>query len=578
MLDIIVNNEAVDVADDIAISLQFNNPMFEFNNTNNSVSFSYPFTLPTTAKNKRIFAFAELVENTAAIPQSIPAYITMSNIRIATGAIRVREAGKYYQCELYFDNAAQNKTLNSKLLSDLTFGDIVLNNADAYGTYDANDSIVLSYPEANWVAFPIWNPTFYGDLNADYLEYMNHWNPSAGYFMYNRTMGADVGLSRKYTVVPQLYLHFVMDKIAEYIGYSISGTFFSDEEINSLIIANTFSSDFEDTPFAYLLNLYQRKSDGNVRVPKIAILDAINSLKKLFCLYMNFNENTRKWQITPIKEILAARSIVSPEITFESTYTILPVEYKGFTFSQKPNVADAVYYSTKPPTGSPINAQATTLADLYAITPDADGEFRLVISQNKYFYGPSTDAGAVSGWVEFSDRLQDLVVDDGETKIDSDFGTLPMRRAVASFPGWADREWLTPQLEAMGSSSMYGLGFNEFDARLLFYRGISTEELGNDYPLASSNNYDYDENVLGNYTLSWHGGTGLYEVWWKPFVEFMKTTKLVRRRAVITPNFLSNMDWATKYHYNNQDYLLKSIRVSLYKTRIGMAEIEKYKV
>ena len=84
------------------------------------------------------------------------------------------------------------------------------------------------------------------------------------------------------------------------------------------------------------------------------------------------------------------------------------------------------------------------------------------------------------------------------------------------------------------------------------------------------------ENETANYSLWYPGGKGIYAKWWMEYLNFKRTTKLIKIEKLMTFTELQNFDFSRKYRINGINYLIKSIQVVLKKHSIQPALLECY--
>lgn len=110
---------------------------------------------------------------------------------------------------------------------------------------------------------------------------------------------------------------------------------------------------------------------------------------------------------------------------------------------------------------------------------------------------------------------------------------------------------------------------NDFQPRLMFYRGLRNDGNGN-YAYATRDNGE-------EYSLEWTSSNGFYEKFWKEWARFLI------RRAVVTRNInfnvadLAGIDWEKKYRIDRINYLINSIQVRMTMKGLKAAKVELFK-
>jgi len=112
----------------------------------------------------------------------------------------------------------------------------------------------------------------------------------------------------------------------------------------------------------------------------------------------------------------------------------------------------------------------------------------------------------------------------------------------------------------------------EFSPRLLFYRGMQKDSNNDDYPMGSSDVWDYDWNKISdaNLSLRWDGDYGLYEKCWKGFLHWWINRKLAKWKVKDPCVF----DFDKIYTIDRSRYILKkkSTVFSLHKIEPAVCE------
>lgn len=127
-------------------------------------------------------------------------------------------------------------------------------------------------------------------------------------------------------------------------------------------------------------------------------------------------------------------------------------------------------------------------------------------------------------WAKYSDRYYNEVFAAGENKINLTMAPMLMGIGNNVDPGAnADlQKALMPVSSNLGSSDMFGMGDNDFDLRICFYRGqnqigMAPNNKGGNYILASSMRHSLNGFEVGSFDLSLHS-------LWSLFVRFSKNT------------------------------------------------------
>ena len=97
------------------------------------------------------------------------------------------------------------------------------------------------------------------------------------------------------------------------------------------------------------------------------------------------------------------------------------------------------------------------------------------------------------------------------------------------------------------------------------------------YPLINTTNkYTNSNNATDNFSLFYPGAKGLFEKFWKDYMNFKINSRLVKIEKQMTFTELDNFDFSRKYMINGIKYLIKDIQVCIKKDTIQPAILECY--
>jgi hypothetical protein len=185
-----------------------------------------------------------------------------------------------------------------------------------------------------------------------------------------------------------------------------------------------------------------------------------------------------------------------------------------------------------------VLAAVATLTDLDALTP-ALNDVRLVTDINKYYIyavmeEQDSDVFSEREWKLFSDNVLPYKVDEGEETITAPFSTLlqSVQPVIHNTPG----DVIVPETSQPGNAPYLNITGNACGINFLFYRGNK---------FATYDTYDAAGSSVGDYSLRWDGTKGLFEVWWKRYVQFRKNAKNVESTPLYLPWSILN-NYATK--------------------------------
>jgi hypothetical protein len=182
--------------------------------------------------------------------------------------------------------------------------------------------------------------------------------------------------------------------------------------------------------------------------------------------------------------------------------------------------------------GYTLGPSVATVSDL----PDptlTNGVLHLVLSENWYYGSTGTD------WRKAFYHADPVKVGDGARELVPKLVPVMMDRLgtdwTGSSGGQTSEVLRVPAIknvkELVEGQDTYDQEATEAPLMLAFRRGIrqSTDWTGleYDYPYLSSDEYERDGTVSGNYSLLWHGPRGRYAMWWERWADVLMRGRIV---------------------------------------------------
>jgi len=562
MLAAKINNEWVDMYPNTRLKYVYNSPAFS--DSPIVGDFSYPLSFPLTNVNKNIFGFlqrADINEET----KEYPCELYDNNILIISGNFKVSKSdklkitGNLINSAYHFINLIKNKTTK-----DLDLGGTIT--PANLATYFAT-SFTSGYPTYSFARFPILNEVLFNDtvVESDWADklYINSYNP----------------ISDSYVLFP--YLAYVIDQIFDTFDYSISNAIADHTELVKLCLINIFNdtSLFSLTPNVSF-NLLEH-------IVKCDLTKLLGSINKTLATAFFFDFRQQKADMIFLKDLLSStdyddwtdKVISGPEKAFN-------YEDKGFFLSYEWDSTDESISEKQLEDGILDNitpaASVLTPDDLpaYGSMGSYAGEVRYVTAESAYYIirNMTPPPGQpVWEWDLFTWDLFGKTVGDGLNEKPTKLSTLGM--------SWHEKkkgsylyDWLTPdsnqQLfknpekgikDKSSPGSVYGdciaQYVNDFEPRLLFYRGMQPDVEANDYPLGTSGKYDSQGTSIGSLTLNWLGSAGLYENFHKKWLDFRDNSEPVNFKVLLNKVDILNLNLARKKRIGSINYLIKKLVV-----------------
>jgi len=290
MLQIKINNEFLDLGQ-FSISFELLNPIF-----NDVGSFSYPFTIPLSPKNKAILQYPDRLHKSPVAQNYFDASIYVNGMPWKTGRLILREANDTtIKANFAVGEGGYLNKINDLNLHELQHSSYSPGSPNLLMFYDI---ISNKYPDVDFALFYHINEYLIGDTEipsyqqqyVDYFKAFNRFSPILYYF------------SQFNTFMPFVYVNYVIDLINSTIGVKEKfNSLKNDEELKQLVFANNTSasslSNVNNYFHIYSINLRNH-------VPHIKVTDFFKVLEETFGLYIIYDDQTNSVSYILLKDIL----------------------------------------------------------------------------------------------------------------------------------------------------------------------------------------------------------------------------------------------------------------------------------
>lgn len=370
-------------------------------------------------------------------------------------------------------------------------------------------------------------------------------------------------------LVPFPMLKYVIERVHKEVGVSVARDDFFDNETSGLAIVNDWPMNDLKYPPAKSVNWSRgacfRYSDI---LPDTTIGEVINNLRYTFNTVVDYSSRHNHIRIIPIKNILSSRSYKdwTNKTVAGFTYTVSPIT---INISNSWPATEELASELLPDLSNVlINDPVLTKTALLALPLPPSEEVRLVVKENIFYRFSLT----TNTWSEFAQQLYPYNVG-GDKDITTNCSTLFTNFnpwPALNFGGLYNAEILLPYTKARSS---YMPGENQPSPfRLLFYRGmrsckvqlsaVSPWTLGL-YPMASAHNYDINGIKIGNYSLAWNGNDGLYNVWYKTWLNMLEVSSPMKFKFTLSVSDILELDVLEKFRLENQLYQIDEIEFEI---------------
>ena len=538
MLSILIGDQPLDLNDDFSVSLNLKSPIF-----NDVGDYSFPFKVPSTARNVSILGWKNRIASTRSIYEIFEGSIRWNGMVLYTGQIKIKTAGeKTFEGTLYINKGNFNFEVKDILLNRVDLG--MMNfESDQQAVDYFNWSLTHFYPEVDFSMPEISNPTFY-DPPATNPELMAH-----NYIFPD-------GWLRKYTtdgqcrtiLTPFLYLKFVLNKLAEIFGYRLQDEFFTSSiELSRLVVYNSVS--LSEVLFG-LQKLYYCRL-----VPNVKVSEFITGLEKWFNCSFHVDTRQRVIRIVDNKEVLLRSDIVEFSKNILSLTQEIPEQITGFRFLLGPDAGDMAYQAqldAEKGITEMIKGAVQHFSDIPPYPYTWLGDIYYIVDTNTWWQLAVNPYTFLIEWQQLPSgpMLTDKFFykwGDEKNKFETIFSSLPDKYISVNCGNLgADYQKITPRLFWVGMAGGWGT-----PVRL---RGFANNS---------------------NFSLRYPGPNGLFNLYWKDWVNWiMETRKSVKIEKQMDFIELKNLDFTKRYRINGINYLISEISVTLNKASIKSAQLK----
>lgn len=371
---------------------------------------------------------------------------------------------------------------------------------------------LLANPNGTHV-FPTYQNLFAFDgKNPDFFELIN--NYENGTYLVNDDID---GVRTRHTWTPFVSLKFILESIFQKAGYEIKGNLLSDPcfckshfQSNCLIHEEAPGPSTQETmfvpPASYNL------SDCT---PEMTINEFLDSIQKKWCVWLDWDRLDKCVTFNLHKDVFTQ----APKKGFQ--YLICGQDFEPCYDSRSYTLKH------KAPTGD-------------------------------------------KRWIEGDGTLDNLIIGDGETPIETGFA--PTYNGIAFlFINNISTPVKVPWVLQTGSTSSYGIGNNDFGNQIVLWHGDQG------YPMAANddtfvNGTPIDPN--NRCSLDWDGEFGTYETYWSKWLDAQQNGATIPVQVLPDPKFVFNHKPGEVYWLTINDitgcFIFKEMRY-----KVGSCGLEK---
>jgi len=292
-----------------SISIERNNPLF-LDNENYFEDITYSFSMPGNAWNKEFFKSGHLIESSNDVYE-LEVQTFVSGTSFFAGLLTYSLEENDFKALLKINyGALVSKAKNSIVTNITTLDGRGRLNADQTSPALMKDTCLnpQNYPFA---FFPVHNPSANN-------SFVNNWDHSSQSFSLNSP------------IIAFYKLAYIFERILEYLGFEMAGSFFEDANNREIYIYGGIDGLFIYSSLASI-------------PPGITISDFFKMYKQRLNISISFNLLEGKAYIDSAKTLIAAREPIDLTTCISDITEIAPPEIVGYTLTLKPDDTDELF-------------------------------------------------------------------------------------------------------------------------------------------------------------------------------------------------------------------------------------------
>jgi hypothetical protein len=547
----------------VSVTFDLRNPIF-----NDIGSFSYPFNLPNTPKNRALLGFPDKINYGGSTPKSQQADIYIDGMIWKRGIIVVRDANEKHirvnfgVGEGYFFNLIKDLKLNEVDLggarSIQDYVTIHEYNGTSYIKYF--DSIVGKlFPETDFNLFPFYTPNFHKEKSF-YQTWLNQTGGTINKWIQNSPIPGFNGFQNSgyKTFVPFPFINYIINQIAAQLNFTIEiNSFYNDPFLRQLVLFKLYSIS-ENIGNEQIGDHFQVSQTFNLAdgLPDISLSEFFQKVTSIFNAYVFFDDQQNSMKLVTFKNILNGIPIEFDSLSFKQK-TINPNDYDGFEMNYELDSSDDFLEEHfKEISQFNYKGSVPTFIELPLTTEENDLYFIEVVRSYYYWVAPRTYGSNTyfGEWRFYSHDFLRTSEGNGKLKI--------------NIPGVFSRIQNSPVAQAGNEGQMQIINERFFkpegaDFRLLFYYGTN-----NGVPHGGAFRSD-----VFPYSLEWSGPYGLKENFYKEWLHFNATTRAAEYTMPLSAARLKQIDFSKKYRWDQTNWLIDTIRFTVTNNKISPAKV-----
>lgn len=525
-LGIEVQNEHLDLNPSITIEMERNNPLTQFDDAVVG-GYSFPFDVKNTPKNARLLNYAGAVQKRID-NGGIDARVYDNGLQVLAGKIKVERTANDLNkgsktgisCYLLTEAADFWQEIKNLNVPDVDFGgNRSFSDTDFWAHINTVANAAVN--AFDYAFYPVINKGWEG-ISGEFPPLMNRMFYNAGQAEFLETWGLDYLETNR--IVPFPYLHYVIQKIFEHVGWKAKGEILEDLYFKKITLINFRAIDWAYiNPSAPPVFLPRNPVIFNIKdhVPQMTAAEFLVALKNRFGWWYDFDKASKTVTIKYLKNI-------ATEELKDLTNYVDPVVLKTIFQNRK---IYALENGVDPPDWSLVDFDGfiAQFDDLPTASEALYGHVYLATSENNYYICQQSGSGW--GWESFGANVFDYRPESYTESIVSN----------TSIPGteyYEDMDMMLPRWDSPGEWFARGEPGVTWGIIMSFYHGMRFNAGNTEaFPYSSPHIYDPQAIKVADWGLPYQcfetdgDDVGLYQTYWKPFLDLINASEEIEITA-----------------------------------------------
>jgi len=565
MLRIYIELQEIDLLPGTSMQIELNNPLFDAENDKIKGGFSLPFTIPLTDKNRVIFGFPDVIDNTVNVRREFTCYLEADGETLQ-GLLKLRRIEKKkITANVMVGISAIGKSLQERKLNSFEFGGI-REMGGSTPEAAAHMNLIASYPDDSDYTFaPIKNTIVFGEGKLDDF-FKDHIINDFKNNTFVLTPGNTTTRPRGLCPLPKL--RYVLLQALRELALQVEESFFDAELSRLFIISNAglerimpSAVKVGETEVAHYETEYKYFFRIADLVPDLTLIDLLRKLAVTFGLSPQVSLNN-KLILAKLNDIIESldylecshlASDAGEDINDQEAFNFF---YKTDNDDAEPgtHIADFEDITVLEPVPSYKFLQDTFRKDSGTAEPR---QVRFIEDIKQYYIYKYTYNQI--GWFYYSDNYAPVKTAAAGTDIPQ--GIAPV---ICSIVDWNGEPTLLPVMQLKRTLPNIALNNPTPELRLLFYRGFQPYPVQNKiYPLLTDDVFNAKGEKIGDYSLRLDGEHGTYAKFLKPWYNFKSSSRSIRKKIAWSMVDLANLNMNRKLAIDGNLYLVRKVTFSL---------------